>query len=140
MKTNTPAEFHGIDIYQKGFLPLHSFGHWRVMSSGVDQKERLSVLQKHEQSDEVFVVLRGRGWMLLGECPLRLEAYPMEEGRSYVVPAGVWHAHALEAGTQLLIVENEDTGLENSPVTVLTTEQIAACDRLISAGRTEAGC
>mgnify|MGYP001501720005 CR=1 FL=1 len=137
MKRSAPSSFRGTDIFQKGFLPLHSYGQWRIMSSSVEQQERPSKLQKHERTDEVFVVVRGKGWMLLGECPMRLESYPMEEGMSYVVPAGMWHAHVLEAGSQLIIVENEDTGLENSPVTLLTTEQIAEYERLISAQRTE---
>lgn len=36
---------------------------------------------------------------------------------------GMWHAHVLKIGSQLIIVENDDTGLENSPVTLLTMEQ-----------------
>jgi len=138
MKESVPSAFRGTDIYQKGFLPLHSYGQWRIMSSSVEQQERPSKLQKHELTDEVFVVVRGKGWMLLGENPTRLESYPMEEGMSYVVPAGMWHAHVLEIGSQLIIVENDDTGLENSPVTLLTMEQIAAYEQLIFAQRTEA--
>ena len=54
MEANLHALFQGTDIFQKGFLPLHIYEQWRIMSSSVDQQERPVLLQKHEKTDEVF--------------------------------------------------------------------------------------
>ena len=124
----------GTAVFQRGFERLHDFENWRVMTSGVERQERPTVLQKHDLTDEVFIVLSGGGFMLLGDTPDRLEACAMEAGKSYVVPRGVWHSHVLAGGTQLLIVENNDTGEHNSPLATMTREQIEAYGALIEAG------
>lgn len=121
------------EVFQHGFEKLHAFEHWRVMTSGIAAQERPRLLQKHDCTDEVFIVLRGGGFMLLGSTPDHLEACPMESGKSYVVPKGVWHAHVLATGSQLLIVENRDTDERNSPLTHMTQEQIDAYEALIQA-------
>lgn len=118
-------------VYQNGFQKLHSFGEWRIMTSGIAEQERPRVLQKHECTDEVFVLVRGNGFMLLGEAPDQLQACPMKEGYSYVVPRGMWHAHVLEAGSQILIVENDRTNPENSPIVDMADEQVDMYEKLI---------
>lgn len=121
-----PMMMPGISLDRAGFEKLHSFGSWRIMTSTISQQERPTVIQKHNCTDEVFILLKGKGFVLLGECQNNLEACPMEAGNGYVVPKGVWHAHILEAGSQLLIVENEDTSLDNSPIVRMQPEQIEA--------------
>ena len=38
----------------------------------------------------------------------------MEKGKIYNVKAAAWHALLLSEGSKVLIVENEDTSLENT--------------------------
>ena len=118
-------------VYQNGFQKLHSYGEWRIMTSGIAEQEHPRVLQKHDCTDEVFVLVRGGGFMLLGESNEKLEACPMQVGYSYAVPRGFWHAHVLEAGSQILIIENDDTSLENSPIVDMSSEQIEMYEKLI---------
>ena len=114
---------YGVEVQyyeEQGFSPLISFGGWRVaMLNHQPSQERGKVpfVERHHQTDEVFVLLQGPATLLLagyGEVPEKIEELPMEPGKTYNVPCNLWHAILTQPQSKLLIVENEDTGEINS--------------------------
>lgn len=114
-----------------GFRPLVAFGAWRVAilrperrsrSAGVDRMER------HLATDEVFVLTRGRGIILIGGRRRRVERFwrrAMQPGAIYNVRRNVWHTVLLSPDASLVIVENRDTGAATTEYAVLTRCQLA---------------
>ncbi len=108
------------DIREEGFHPAVCFEKWKVAvfnSASVWEEENLSYLQKHNLSDEVFVLLEGECTLILSgeEVPRKLYAVRLEKGKVYNVPKGMWHSHVLGKKTKVIVVENSDTVPENSP-------------------------
>jgi hypothetical protein len=115
------------EFREPGYRPLVDFGAWRVaILNGLDEllPENIPWFQRHDETDEVFVLLSGRCVLFAveGEPPeggpidtSRLRAIDMEPGAVYTVKRGVYHSHALEPGSTVVIVENRDTTDGNSP-------------------------
>lgn len=82
-------------------------GHWRpqVVGRVNDQEVRLAkvrgefVRHRHDEADELFLVLRGR-------MTIRLPGRDVElaEGEMFVVPRGVEHRPSSEGETHLLLI------------------------------------
>ena len=114
---------------ENGYKSLVFFENWRValMNDGPKTTlEGLSYFQKHDDTDEVFVLLEGRCVLLMagfGENPGEISAVDMEPGSMYNVKKGAWHTHYFAPNTKVVIVENADTVPENSPISNLTDEQ-----------------
>ena len=124
-----------------GFRPVLSFGAWRVAianSSDWDTKPQdLPFWQKHNETDEAFCLLDGRCMIFVagtGEAPGVIEAEDLKPGCLYNVRKGVWHARTLDPGSRILIVENDDTGRDNSDDSATTDEQKKAMAK--TGGRT----
>jgi ureidoglycolate hydrolase len=108
-------EYRGI-----GYQPLIDFETWRVAILRWEQgllPENISFMERHTQTDEVFVLLAGQATLLLGgNGDLVEEVYPqvMEMCRLYNVRQDAWHTILLSQDASVLIVENRDTGDENT--------------------------
>lgn len=105
-----------------GYRPLVDYGAWRVaMLNYIDEllPENIDNVQQHSETDEVFALLSGQCILFTadvsGEIVTAIQACPMEVGKIYNVPKGVYHTHTLTPGTKVLIVENVDTNDSNSP-------------------------
>lgn len=112
------------EMAEKGFHPVVVFEKWRVAifnDAPEWREESIMYLQKHDYSDEVFVLLRGACTLILSdeERPEKMYGVRMESGKVYNVRKGKWHSHVLEEGTSVLVVENSDTAPENSSKTRL---------------------
>lgn len=112
-----------------GYNPLVDYERWRVallnfspdLSSG-----RLAAMQRHDETDEVFVLLRGRCVLFIGEGDQTIDgihAVPLQPLKIYNVKKAVWHTHALSPDAMVLIVENRDTTYGNSPFCPLSETQ-----------------
>jgi ureidoglycolate hydrolase len=116
-------EYRGI-----GYQPLIDFETWRVAILRWEQgllPENISFMERHTQTDEVFVLLAGQATLLLGgNGDLVEEVYPqvMEMCRLYNVRQDAWHTILLSQDASVLIVENRDTGDENTEFCALTEE------------------
>ena len=105
---------------EPGFKPLINFGSWRVAcSNGPEQYKNKEVtsLSRHMETDEVFVLMKGSNLLLTagnGKSPGKVTKTWMEPGKLYNVTKGTWHGSIQMPGTMVLIVENRDTGKENS--------------------------
>ena len=133
----TPAHLLGVYRHQEpGYRPLVDFASWRVAILNFSQDlrvENIKRLQRHNETDEVFVLLAGRFLLLTAEgeeCATRIHAEDLQAGLVYNVRRGVWHNHVLSPDARVLVVENRDTTYDNSPFTDLSAAQQAELARL----------
>jgi hypothetical protein len=95
---------------------LIDYGAWRVaVLRYIDElrPENVSRMERHDETDEVFVLLAGRCLMFLREGD-EIYAQDMAPLKLYNVKRGCWHAHTLTPDATVLIVENRDTSALNS--------------------------
>jgi hypothetical protein len=134
---NVPATLLEIGEYTAiGYKPVIDYGAWRVaVLNYIDEldPENLKDMQRHDETDEVFVLLSGNFVLLLGEGRDKvgaIHAVKLEPMKMYNVKRDVWHTHTLEPGASVLIVENVDTSDANSPKAKLDATQMAEIVRL----------
>lgn len=112
-----------------GYRPVVDFGAWRVAILNHSDDllpENLTRMQRHNQTDEVFVLLKGRCILFLGEgneTITSVHAENMSLFKIYNVKKSAWHTHTLSRDAMVLIVENRDTTYDNSPFCDLTDIQ-----------------
>ena len=90
--------------------------------------EKVTSMQKHTETDETFVLLNGQAMLFLAdgeEKPEHISCVKLEEGKSYTVPLGLWHAPVMSEDAKIFLVENIGTVDANSPRLPLTEEQMA---------------
>jgi hypothetical protein len=111
------------------YKPLVDYQSWRVavMNYTVDLlPEKINRMQKHTETDEVFVLMKGRCILFIGEGRERVtkvHAVDMELYKLYNVKKDAWHSHTFSEDARVLIVENRDTVIENSPFVWLSESQ-----------------
>ncbi len=112
-----------------GYLPLIDYGEWRVSIlrfAGELLPRNLGKMQRHDETDEVFVLLAGRCILFIGEGQdriARVYGQDMEPLKLYNIKRGCWHTHTLGQDAMVLIVENRDTSQANSPEMGLDVQQ-----------------
>lgn len=114
-----------IDYDGEGFKPLMAFENWRVagLNSGPGcAPDRQSYqIERHLETDEVFVLTRGQAWLLLcgnGEFPGPCEILKLENGVVVNVRQNTWHGTVMAPDSRILLVEKRDTGSEADTVRV----------------------
>lgn len=135
-------EYIDVSSYQgEGYLPMIDFGGWRVAFLRYCEEleiQNLATMQKHDETDEVFVLLEGNCTLFTGgnqNSIDEIDAIAMKPLQLYNVKKGTWHTHTLDQCTTVLIVENRDTIDRNSPTKPLTDlqrEQLRAIYKNIS--------
>jgi hypothetical protein len=124
-----PALLEICDYAGLGYQPLVDYGTWRVaLLNFIDEllPERLEAMQRHDETDEVFVLLAGRCILFLGEGQETVGpvyAEDLQPLKLYNVKRGAWHTHTLSESATVLIVENCDTTDDNSPKVSLSEAQ-----------------
>ena len=108
-------ENNNIEIYDytgESYEPTMNFGAWRVaFMNYADELEKLNKYERHLETDEVFVLIKGEASLFIGE---ERERYDMEIGKFYNVKKNAWHSMSMTENSIVLIVENDNTGLENT--------------------------
>ena len=113
----------------KGYAPVVDYGVWRVAVLNYNEDalpQNIAKLERHNETDEVFVLLKGKCILIIGdgdEKATAIYAQDMEPLKVYDVKKAVWHSTVLSEDASLLIVENMDTTMENSPRYILTEDQ-----------------
>jgi hypothetical protein len=124
-----------------GYQPVIDYGAWRVaILNYIDELDppNINWMQRHDATDEVFVLLTGDCVLFLGDGRDEvgvIHAARLEPLKMYNVKRGVWHNHTLVPGTSVLIVENVDTADANSPKLTLDASQTAEIVRLAAESR-----
>ena len=121
-----------IEVYEHtepDYKPLVDYQSWRVALMNYTDDlipEKINRMQKHTETDEVFVLMAGHCILFLGEgeeTVTKVHAVDMELYKLYNVKRGVWHSHTFSKDARILIVENRDTVVENSPFVDLSPSQ-----------------
>lgn len=119
------------DYEGEGYQPLVDFAGWRVAIlrylDGI-HPDRNASMERHTRTDEVFVLTKGRGVLLMGGSEPKVDEISpqvMETGRIYNVKQNAWHTILLSRDASVLIVESRDTGKENSEYFHLSEDQRA---------------
>ncbi len=117
------------DCEGTGYQPLIDYDKWRVAILRYCDEllpERIFAMQRHKETDEVFVLLEGRCILFIGEGKDPIESIigiDLEPRKIYNVKRGIWHSHTLNNNASVLIVENRDTTIQNSPKMLLNDNQ-----------------
>lgn len=130
--SNIPPTLLEIQKYDgPGYQPQINSHHWRVALLNFTltlTQEHIVEFQRHDETDEVFILLRGHCILFIGEggdSITRLFAQNLEPFTLYNVKRHVWHTHVLSPDAKVLVVENQDTSPTNSPRLKLTPTQRA---------------
>ncbi len=113
---------------EPGYQPLVDFDTWRVaVLNPTDDllPQNLINMQRHDETDEVFVLLKGRCILFIGDGQDdvgKIQAMDMAPLTLYNVKRGTWHNHTLSKDASVLVVENRNTTVANSPFCPLTPE------------------
>jgi hypothetical protein len=114
---------------EPGYLPMVDFESWRVAVLNFADNlrlENITSMQRHNETDEVFVLLKGRAILFVGEGDeqvTHIHAQPLEPHKIYNVKRAGWHHHTLSEDAMVLVVENRDTTYDNSPFYDLSRTQ-----------------
>ena len=113
----------------EGYKALVDYGGWRVailrFQDGLLPEHQTS-MERHVETDEVFVLTKGKGMLITGGNGPRvdgLELQVMEIGKIYNIKKNAWHTVSLTSDASVLIVENQDTGRHNSEYIELSIDQ-----------------
>ena len=113
----------------EGYLPLIDFNTWRVAILRWEQAslpENIDRMERHTQTDEVFVLLEGQATLVLGgnsDLVDGIQPQALELCKLYNVKQNTWHTVLLSRDVSILIIENRNTGEGNSEYCPLITEQ-----------------
>lgn len=112
----------------EGYMPLVTFGDWRVAAlnylDGV-HPDNNKTMERHLETDEVFVLTRGQGILLIGGNGPELDRVcpqEMELGTVCNIRRRTWHTILLSRDASVLIMEQADTGEHNSEIATLSPE------------------
>jgi ureidoglycolate hydrolase len=120
--------FEILDYHGEGYKPLVDYGAWRVAVLRFLndlRPDRIKTMERHTLTDEVFVLLCGKGVLILGgnEAGIgSISAQVMEPEKIYNVKRNTWHTVLLNRDASVLIVENKDTSVHNSEYSDLSPE------------------
>ena len=98
--------------------------------------EGFTELERHNKTDELFVLLGGRCVLLamIEDGGMRsFRSTPMQPATVYTIPRGLWHTTITWPDTKLALIENADTGMANSDVLTLEQRDLNAARESIRA-------
>ena len=72
-------------------------------------------MKRHNNTDEIFVLLSGNGVLLIMEDG-KITEYPMEQGIAYNVCRSTWHYLAVSEDARVFVAEGNDTDDSNTDV------------------------
>ena len=118
---------NGLDILEysgDGYSRVVSGSKWTVASLNYAPRfdERNIVdLERHNVTDETFVLLSGSATLIVGEDAKRIQMEPL---KIYNVRAGAWHNIFVSPDARVIVVENADTSKDNTEYLDLKTRKV----------------
>ena len=122
---------HRIDTFRwegQDYEPFVSHRGWLVaLMNWAPRFDRANVgrVERHNQTDEVFVLTHGRGWLFV-VTDNNFQAVDMEPGVICNVTRGTWHGVVGTRDASWLIVESSDTSADNSDYRQLDERELQA--------------
>lgn len=128
-----------LSLESVGYKPIDSYQNWLVAVLNYTDEylpQNIETLQKHVETDEIFVLLSGNCVLYCGgndkDALGEITAVQLETKKLYNVKRGTWHSHSLSKDGSMLIVENKDTTDDNSFELELNSDQKA---KLVNLGK-----
>lgn len=118
---------NGLDIIEHsglGYKRLVNNAKWTLACLNYADRfdpANITTLERHNATDETFVLLCGEATLLLGASAERIRMEPL---KYYNVRAGVWHHIVVSRDARVLIGENADTSVDNSDYLDIATGRI----------------
>ena len=113
------AEKEGFDIaFKNGNFKCAFIKHSSAYSFG-----KVFQLKRHNETDEIFVLLNGRAVMLIMDNGEFFER-ELEKNTAYNVAKGTWHHLAVTEDAQVFVTENADTDSSNTDIIELGEEYL----------------
>ena len=109
-----PEGLDTVECSGEGYEVLIRYQSWRVAEiTYAEQFDHHNIcrLESHENTDEVFVLMRGKATLYIGPEGQQVR---MVQCRVYNVKCGIWHGISVDPGARVLICENDETGPENT--------------------------
>ncbi len=114
-----------LDYSEDGYKPLVFSADWQVALLNwepIFDIENAGEIERHKQSDEVFVLWKGQG-VLFVATPQGTQLEEMQPGVIYNVRRGVWHNLLATRDASWIIIENRDTHLHDTEIRQMTSEE-----------------
>ena len=118
------------DYRDIGYQKLFHHQNWRVaVLNYIDELEidQIQYVEAHNLTDEAFVLLEGECHLIFAEVHdgkiNDISCINMKKHVVYKIPQGIYHTHTLSKDAHILIIEEENTGYENSPRIYLSEEE-----------------
>lgn len=124
----------GLEVYEwagEGYKPLLFSEGWQVALlnwESLFDRMNLNEIERHNESDEAFVLLKGKAAILTRPEGGELKVSEMKHGTIYNVPCRVWHNFLATRDVQFLIVENRDTHIGDTEIRPITQSELASLD------------
>lgn len=101
------CEFNG-----RGYKRVMSYKTWcMAFLTQDDEYTKNTYMERHLETDEVFVLLKGEATLYIGEERTPVQ---MEPCKFYNVTEGTWHNIVCSEDASVLIAENSDTDKTNT--------------------------
>ena len=98
----------------EGYKTKFVSGDWRIgLITPADRFQNITYLERHNETDEVFILLKGSATIIGFDSGIKTETV-LEEGNIYNVPKAMWHNVKIDDGSVVAVVENSDTSNDNS--------------------------
>ena len=120
---------HRVDTFRwegQGYQPFVSHRGWLVALMNWEPRfdpANVGKVERHNQTDEVFVLTRGRSLLFI-DSDETLLAIDMQPGVIYNVTGGTWHGVLGTEDASWLIVESSDTNAGNSDYRQLNKSEL----------------
>jgi len=117
-------------IEEEGYHPFLIREGWQVAQLNYLDELHIKNIKKieiHFQTDEVFLLLKGKAVLILAEFLEDEPIFELELMKSnviYNVPKNTWHTIAMEEGSEVLIVEKSNTHLGDFEYKYLSTNKL----------------
>ncbi|MCU4176612.1 hypothetical protein [Carboxylicivirga sp. N1Y90] len=106
-------------VKDSGYHPFLIREGWQVAQLNADENQKIENITKldvHFQTDEVFLLLKGKAVLITASIESGKPLFEMELMQaevSYNIPKNVWHNIAMYDGCEVIIVEKSDTHLSD---------------------------
>lgn len=98
------------DYIGEDFKAVMQSENWKIgLLRFSDRFSKCKVMERHFETDEAFILLEGEATLYEED-----NSYNMEKSKVYNVKKGLWHHIVVSENATVLVVENSDTGVENT--------------------------
>lgn len=143
--TQVSEAIQSADFDGAGMKRVYENNEWTVgikNYKAANSLEGFKELERHNKTDELFVLLSGRCVLLEmyeESGRMHFHATPMRPAKVYTIPSGLWHTTITETDTKLVLIEDADTGMANSDTVLLEGTDLRGAREAVEAALSPTG-